>query len=100
MPNTARILLFPSRAKAELPSRTEILAQSGHYLSLSIVDRSAQVRNECLGNADTLLSVCSLLRDRTNTSPLDVAAEAADLYGWLSVHEGTVGFFDERDFFL
>jgi tetratricopeptide (TPR) repeat protein len=101
MPETARILRFPDRSSGgSAPlTREEALETATAYLEMGPEDRSAMPVSRCLEDADVLLSVCGLLRDRVNTLPLVVAKEASFLYGWVVDHFSSVGLFDEREFF-
>lgn len=100
MPDSARILQFPDRSGAGTPlTRAQALDTANAYLELSPEARPNSSLASCIEDADVLLSVCGLLRDRVNTLPSVVAKEAALLYGWVVDHFSRIGLFDEREFF-
>ncbi len=100
MPDTARILRFPDRSTAGVPlTRAQALDSATAYLEVSPELRLKSSVTSCIEDADVLLSVCGLLRDRVNTLPLVVAKEAPLLYSWVVEHFSSVGLFDEREFF-
>jgi tetratricopeptide (TPR) repeat protein len=41
-----------------------------------------------------------MLRERFNSNPADVYAEATRIFSWITTEGHTLGYFDERDFFL
>lgn len=97
MPESAKILRFPSRASVGL-SRQVALHQATTYLSSAPEERADLAA--CLRDPDVVLAICSSLRDDANTAPSRVAEEASRLYRNLSAFGPEVGFFDERDYFL
>jgi len=99
MPNQGRVLVFPARPSAKPVSRAEALARAEEYLAIPTEKRTAQSEGSHLEDADTLSSICAVLRDRLNVVPAEVFAEAKSLYEWLSVPKRAVGFFDESDYF-
>src|SRR5262245_4460465 len=80
MPNQGRVLAFPSRQSAKPLSRAEALARAAEYLALPTERRTTQSESTHLDDADTLSSICAILRDRLNVAPAEVFAEAKGLY--------------------
>lgn len=100
MPETARILRFPSRSTAVVVVSSREAAEAARsYLETAVEDRSAPT-SQVLSNPDILWHVCLLLRDLWETSPARVAEEASCLYAWVANPEHAFGLFDERDYFL
>src|SRR5262245_29104175 len=99
MPSQGRVLAFPVRQSAKAPSRAEALARAEKYLAIPTEKRTTESEIAHLEDADTLSSICAVLRDRLNVNPGEVFSEAKSLYEWLSVPRRTVGFFDESDYF-
>lgn len=99
MHNEGRVLEFRPRAETRVTSRGEALSAAREYLSRAGEER--RVNPESIyGDPDILMALCGLLRDRVNAEPVEVAAEAAAVFAWISARPGEIGFFDERDFFL
>jgi tetratricopeptide (TPR) repeat protein len=98
MPETAKILHFPSKAQSSSLSREEALGRARSYLETPIESRDGSVTS--LFDADVLLAVCSILRDQANTAPSQVADASSHLYRCVVGNGTGVGFFDERDYFL
>jgi len=100
MPETARILQFPSRRVGTSPlTREEARKAANSYLNLGPEARVEKSRSTYLDDADILLAICGLLWERSNTCPADAASEASFLYGWVVEHFSLVGLFDEQEFF-
>src|SRR5262245_44909655 len=99
MPDTARVLPFPSRPHRRFFSPAEAQRASGKYLETPVAERSSEFVEDCLSNSDTLLAICSTLKDLRNTSPARVIDESVTLYSWLT-NAGEVGVFDEYEYFL
>jgi tetratricopeptide (TPR) repeat protein len=100
MSSSARLLRFPNRARHIVLSPEETNAAARAYLSIALSEKTAQLRNENLSNADILSSICRSLRDLRDVTPAEVGAEATDIYRWLNSPGCRVGLFDEHDYFL
>ncbi|MGH9368662.1 MAG: hypothetical protein ACRD3M_13420, partial [Thermoanaerobaculia bacterium] len=74
-----------------------VIAQ--RYLDAAVVERSEDLVAETLSDPDVLLSIFSQLRSMGDASPRSVAVEAIGIYQWL-LERDSLGFFDERDYFL
>jgi tetratricopeptide (TPR) repeat protein len=100
MSSSARVLRFPKRhAKCRL-SPQEASALAAEYLEVPVSDRSEDLVETVLSDADVLLSLLALLKGRRDADPAGVAAEAAFAYGRISKRNGVIGLFDERDYVL
>src|SRR6476660_4550069 len=62
--------------------------------------RAAKAVELGLDNPETLLSLCSQLREQGETAPLVVRDEAEFLYDFLLRPDRPIGLFDEREYFL
>ena len=100
MPNSARVLRFPTRVSDSHLSAAEAVGHAGNYLAVPIEERGEDLRTANLGNPEILVELCGLLREQANRLPLVVEAEASELYVWLSARKGSVGLFDEAHYFL
>ncbi len=98
MPEQARILQFPSRAPEKTPG--DALAVAKRHLAQAGEERQRAEVDSLYGDLDVLMSICSLLREQSNTNPLEVFGEAARIYSWVSRQAQGLGYFDEREFFL
>ena len=100
MPETAKILPFPTRVTEARCDREEASARAKAYLSVVLGDRSDKLVRSTLGDGDVLTALCGQLWDLSNTDPVNLAAEAPALHKGLSAQPEGTFFFDERDFFL
>jgi tetratricopeptide (TPR) repeat protein len=99
MPETAKILQFPPAPRRRALSSAEAAEIARGYLDETIADRSESLVASCLGDADVVLAILTELRNRLDSVPGPVAAEAMAAYS--SLQETTsLGLFDERDYFL
>ncbi len=99
MPETARILQFPSRVRPASVSPSEAIKIARKYLSTAEADRSEGMKEE-LSGCGILLAVCKILRERLESSPAVVLTEASSLYRWAENPQTPVGLFDERKYVL
>src|SRR5262245_37272517 len=99
MPESAKVLRFPVRTTPTLTA-LEVLRLASAYLAHSRGDGSAERRLELLQSPDVLLSVCTLLYDKVENAAADVLEEATALYRAVVDHNGSLGVFDEKDYFL
>ena len=100
MPELAgRILPFRSRREPQRSSVEEARVLARSYLSTPRDDRSEERIQTVLTDADCFLALCSELKERCDAEPAVVWEEASQLYGWLKRCQGTLGLFDERDYF-
>ena len=99
MPELGRVLEFRPRASAPLASRAEAVAAATEYLACTAEERNERLE-ATYGNADILMAVCGLLKNRLNEDPAGVLTEAQSIHSWVSSRQDGIGFFDERDYFL
>jgi tetratricopeptide (TPR) repeat protein len=99
MPEQARILQFPGPA-SKRRSPGDALCVAKDYLSLAVDERQKRGVENTYRDLDVLLAVCGVLRERGNTSPAEVFEEATRIYSWVQSQGSSLGYFDERDFFL
>ncbi len=100
MPDTARILPFPTRETSRRSlAPWQALSIAREYWSLAPEARSEEVRDRTLSDPDVLVSVFGLLRDEREKFPRLVADEASAIHAWMKA-QTTVGIFDERWYFL
>jgi tetratricopeptide (TPR) repeat protein len=99
MPDQARILRFPGR-----PSKTRSAADAQsaakNYLLLSVEERADLTEETLYGDLDILMAICGQLRELANSDPKRVLAEAERIFAWVNRQGATLGYFDERDYFL
>ncbi|HKD17866.1 MAG TPA: hypothetical protein VKG23_08350 [Thermoanaerobaculia bacterium] len=100
MPETAKILPFPSRGPHETRSRGEILALVESFLRVPREERSTELINATLGDGDQLSTLLGQLWEQGNKNPSLVSQEAIGLHAWLTAREKEYFFFDERDYSL
>ena len=98
MPEQARILRFPSRPSIRR-STGDTFAAAEAYLSRDENQKQAGT-DSIFSDLDLLLAICGLLKERGNSDPAGVFAESTRIFGWLSRQEKSLGYFDERDYFL
>ena len=98
MPETAKILQFPSASRRRVISSAEVKEIARDYLSESITDRSESHVASCLADADVVVAILSELRSRADSTSGPVADEASTLYFSLQSTK-SIGLFDERDYF-
>jgi tetratricopeptide (TPR) repeat protein len=100
MSSSAKILRFPVRSDSGCLSPKEAELAARDFLAGEISDRTDESRRQCLGNADVMLSLCSLLRRNRDLAPEVVFEHTRDIYQWVSRPDSELGLFDERDYFL
>lgn len=99
MHSEARILRFPDRASGRR-SPGDVVATAKSYLAQGVEGRQGLDAESFYRDLDVLLSICGLLRERINTNPSEVLSEAGRIFAWVSSQGQSLGYFDERDFFL
>jgi len=99
MPETAKILQFPSRPAPALGALDALRSATAYFDSRS-QDGADERRSRLLETPEVLLSLCALLRERVESAASDVLGEASDLYRAISTTTRRLGVFDERDYFL
>ena len=100
MPETAKILRFPSRGATESRSRGEIAALVESFFQTPLEDRAIEFVNATFCDADQLTGFLGRLWEEVNKNPGSVSREAIGLYSWLSARDSHEFFFDERDYSL
>src|SRR5215510_12705107 len=95
MPETAKILSFPTRPAPSLGALDALRAASAYLEAPSDEGRSALMQTP-----EVLLAVCSVLRERVDGSASEVLLEASALYQTIRSLEQPLGVFDEREYFL
>jgi len=99
MPETGRILQFPQQVRRKILSSAEAGLVANRYLGASESERSEELRLVALNDPDVVLAILAQLRGMADGSPSLVASEARDVYRVLADKQ-SLGFFDERDYFL
>jgi tetratricopeptide (TPR) repeat protein len=99
MPNSARVLRFPSQACRISLKPAEALGIAEEYLRTSAEDRSDALRERVLSNPDVLMAVLGELGRLRDSGPKAVLEETETIYVWLRA-ASAIGVFDERDYFL
>src|SRR5438105_330358 len=98
MPEIAKVLPFRTRPSAP-PNARQLESLADAYLR-AIGSHGEESRRETLLECvDLLLSVCNGLRERVDREATLVASESIALYRGVG-RVGTLGSFDERDYFL
>src|SRR4249920_1815079 len=93
---TGRVLRFALRTA----SSEEGLAAARGVLKVPISERRGNAVALKLEDPETLLSVCFLLRQQMDTSPVLIREEAEFFYRFLLQPRRDIGLFDEREYFL
>src|SRR5262245_59026029 len=93
---TGRVLRFAPRTA----SSDEGLESARAVLKVPVDDRRSRAASLKLEDPETLLSVCFLLRQRIDTSPVIIREEAGFFYRFLLQPRRDIGLFDEREYFL
>ena len=99
MAEQARILLFPGRP-SKPRSAADAQSAARKYLELGVEDRASVDVDTVFGDLDVLLAICAQLREMANSDPKSVLAEGQRVFAWISRQGATLGYFDERDYFL
>ncbi len=81
-------------------SAGDAIATAKKYLAQSAGERETVEAQAVYGDLDVLLAICAALRERLNSDPNDVLVEASRVFAWLSIQGKSIGYFDERDYFL
>ncbi len=93
---TGKVIHFP-----RLPLSSEAGAAAAEkVLATPIEQRYGLAESLQLEDPETLLSLCSLLRYRLDSSPAAVRDEAEFLYRFIETPRREIGLFDEREYFL
>jgi tetratricopeptide (TPR) repeat protein len=100
MPETGRVLQFPTRCGRPTRSPEEARSISRAYLEMPAADRTEDFVTGCLGEPETLLSLCIALKELRNTVPSTVVDEGSRIYKWITSQTRRFGVFDECDYFL
>jgi tetratricopeptide (TPR) repeat protein len=93
---TGRVIHFPRQPLSSEAGR--VAAEK--VLATVISERRAAAASLALEDPETLLSLCSLLRDWLESSPAAVRDEAEFLYRFIETPRREIGLFDEREYFL
>ncbi|MFY9550036.1 MAG: hypothetical protein WAU32_02700, partial [Thermoanaerobaculia bacterium] len=99
MPDTARILQFPTRPAPSL-GVLDALRAANSYLDSRDEEGMDHRRAALLETPDVLLSICALLREKVESTASVVLAESAELYRVIVSGSRPLGVFDEKDYFL
>jgi len=100
MPETARVLAFPTRRTSTPVSPADARRMAQEYLSTPEEGRSEGLRKESLSNCDVLFAICRILRDTMESEPAVAVNEATALYHWSTNPTSVVGLFDEREYLV
>lgn len=93
---TGRVIHFP---RQPLSSEAGAVA-ADRVLATPILERRIRAVELGLEDPETLLTLCSVLRSRLDTSPSGVRDEAEFLYRFVETPRRDIGLFDEREYFL
>lgn len=93
---TDRVLSFPGRQTSQKEARSA----AEKLMSIPISERRGHSSVLQLDDPETLLEVCSVLRERLDAEPLRVRSEATFFYEHISEPRRSIGIFDEREYFL
>jgi tetratricopeptide (TPR) repeat protein len=99
MPESARLLRFPSRHSMEGVSTTEAARRVEEYLAVELASRNDELRQRLVSDPETMLLLIGALRRVRDSKPAEAVVEGAAIYTWLSARR-SFGTFDERDYFL
>ena len=99
MSEASRVLRFPHRwHSCSTPQEADEAAC--RFLEVGAEERSAEGGDRRLSDPDVLSSICKLLREALDSNPKLVAERASFLHRWIRAEEGTLGLFDEGEYFL
>lgn len=99
MPETAKILQFPSGRKPETLSQSDANLEADRYLSFDAQSRPRELTRQYLASIDTVLAICSKLKALRDRCPERVAEEAEYAYDVILSGPG-LGVFDDRNYVL
>lgn len=100
MSETGRVLRFRSRQVPATVSAEDFQRLTRTFLATAVDKRSEELEATTLSNPDCFLAICAELKARCDAEPAVIFDEAARLYRWVETNEGSLGLFDERDYFL
>ncbi len=100
MPDHCRVLRFRRKEETSHLDREEASALATEYLETSRDQRSVDLVDRTLRNADVLFSLCAQLEQLRDDTPMTVAEEASTIYEWLKGIGSRVGLFDESEYLL
>jgi tetratricopeptide (TPR) repeat protein len=95
---TGRVIRFPRQSQSLSSEAGRLAAERA--LAVPIADRRERAGELSLEDPETLLPLCSLLRQWLDSSPAAVRDEAEFLYRFIASPRRAIGLFDERDYFL
>ncbi|MEX1243743.1 MAG: hypothetical protein WEB59_00300 [Thermoanaerobaculia bacterium] len=93
---TGRVIHFP---RQPLSSESGVAAAE-RVLATPLIERRVRAEELALEDPETLLSLCSLLRQRLESEPAAVRDETEFLYRFVETPRREIGLFDEREYFL
>jgi len=93
-----RIIPFPWRERRLSPEEGWAMAEQ--VLARPITERLEKGREFLLEDSELLLSVCEVLRSRTETAPTATCDEATFFYRFLDKPKRRIGLFDEREYYM
>jgi tetratricopeptide (TPR) repeat protein len=97
MSETARVLRFPGKPKAFVLTSEEVSTAARSFVEGD--ESESTVSTQALVDPDVLTAIVSLLRSTGDGAPARCHARAAQLYSVI-LGSKSLGFFDERDYFL
>lgn len=93
---TGRVIDFPRQ-----PLSSEAgAAAADRVLATPLDERRARASELALEDPETLLALCSVLREKREATPGAVRDEAEFLYRFIEAPRRAIGLFDEREYFL
>jgi tetratricopeptide (TPR) repeat protein len=95
-----RVLPFRARRAPQASSAEQSRAAARTFLATAREDRTDEVTESVLTDADAFLAVCAEIKDRCDAEPAAIWEEARTFYCWLKDSQKSLGLFDERDYFL
>jgi len=99
MPESARILKFPSRDSFCL-SREEAVEQAKAFLLQISIRIDSPTLTAVSTNPDVLVAVCNILGEGVDEQPELTLTAASQLYRTIAATPSRLGALDERDYFL
>jgi tetratricopeptide (TPR) repeat protein len=99
MSETAKILPFPARPGCKGVCTSDARRVAEDYLTKPRTLESADL-DTYLREPDVLLAICTRLKEMRDASPSSVCEQATLIHQWIVEEKGSVGYFDEREYFL
>lgn len=100
MPETARLLEFPSRRERREMTAEEAVSKAKEYLDVASSSECAESLSFEVRYPEPILAILAILKDLIETDPAKVRDAAVDIHARIQRSDHPLGLFDERDYLL